>query len=276
MPDPIVSIIIPCFNMGDFLSETLQSVEQVIDPEIHEVIIVNDGSTDPHTLDILSANKQHRVIHKENGGLASARNAGITNAKAKYLLFLDADNLLTEGYLKQGVEVLSQHPEIDIVYGESDIIGDGSGQLFTKPFDLQTLMSYNYIDACCLVRKTMFDYLGGFDEKMKIMGYEDWEMWLRAALNHKKFFYLEGVVIQKYRVRGDSMLRKINKQKRDALYEHLEKKYPGLINMAGVSDFYYKKFDIHPLGWTAKLFIRKYFPSWYKRLIRKGKISKYL
>ncbi|MCO5285903.1 MAG: glycosyltransferase [Chitinophagaceae bacterium] len=276
MPDPLVSIIIPCFNMGELLSETLESVQNVYESSLHQVIVVNDGSTDPRTLEIFKTITQHQVVHKENGGLASARNAGISIAKGKYLLFLDADNLLTDGYLKKGVEVLDNHPEIDIVYGESEVIGSGKERLFTKPFDLQTLMSYNYIDACCLVRKRLFDDLGGFDENMKIMGYEDWEMWLRAALNHKKFFYMEGVIVQQYRVRNDSMLRKIDKQKRDVLYEHLEKKYPGLINMTGVSDFYYKKFDIHPIGWTAKLFIRKYFPSWYKQLIRKGKISRYL
>lgn len=275
MPDILVSIIIPCYNMGSLLTETLDSVRRVYQSAIHEVIIVNDGSTDAQTLQILSDLKEFKVVHKDNGGLSSARNAGIAVANGKYLLFLDADNLLTDGYLTKGVEVLNHQPGVDIVYGESETFGDSTGLLFTKPYDLQTLLSFNYIDACCLVRKSLFDEIGGFDEKMK-MGFEDWEMWLRAGLKLKGFYYLKGVVIQKYRVRGNSMLRGIDKKKRDTNFAYLESKYAGLINLTGVSDYYYHKFNIHPFGWPAKLFIRKFFPAWYQRLIQKGKISRYL
>lgn len=275
MDNPKISIIIPCYNMANYLTETIDSVERIYNREIHEVIVVDDGSTDNRTKEILSTIKNHRLIRKKNGGLSSARNAGIAEAKGEYLLFLDADNLLTEGYLTKGATVLDNHKEWDIVYGESEKFGRESGFLFTKPFDLQTLMSYNYIDACCLVRKNLFEELGGFDEEMKI-GFEDWEMWLRAAYHRKRFCYLKDVVVQKYRVRQDSMFRKIDKEKRDAIFDYLEKKYSGFLGLAGVSDFYYKKFREQTLGWTAKLFIRKYLPSLYKRLVSGGKISRYL
>lgn len=276
MSQPVVSIIIPCYNSGSLLEETIKSIEKIYTPELHEVIIVNDGSTDKKTVEILSQISKHKVINQENGGLANARNTGIKNSAGKYLLFLDSDNLLTEGYLKEGVNVLENDVNIDIVYGESEKFGEERGRLNVIPFNLQTLMTYNYIDACCLIRRNLFDDLGGFDEKMKVQGYEDWELWIRAASHNKKFFYMEGVIVQKYRVLNSSMIRSVNKKDRDHVFEYLEKKYPSFLNFSGVSDFYYEKFRKQTLGWTTKLFLKKYIPSLYKILIRKGKLSKYL
>lgn len=276
MPEPLVSIIIPCYNMADMLAETIESVENVYDKDKHEVIIIDDGSTDSRTIEILDAVTRHQVIRKQNQGLARARNTGISRARGKYLIFLDSDNLLTDGYLTHGVQILNNHPEIDIVYGESEIFGEAGGLWFTKSFDLQTLMCYNYIDACSMVRKNIFDDLGGFDDKMPVQGMEDWEMWLRAAFNGKKFYYMEGIVIQKYRVRAGSMIRKVDKKKRDAVFAYMQQKHPTFLNYDGISDFYFEKFNKGTLGWTTKLFIKKYFPLLHRRLIEKGKFSRYL
>lgn len=262
--------------MGSLLSETIASVEAVYNPALHEVIVVDDGSTDEATKEVLGKLTGHTVLHKNNGGLASARNAGIAASKSDFLLFLDADNLLTDGYLTKGIKILQQQPEVDIVYGESEFFGNEGGLWFTKAFNLQTLMSFNYIDACTLVRKRLFDDIGGFDENMPVMGMEDWEMWLRASFYQKKFYYLEGVIIQKYRVRSNSMIRVVQKKNRDAVYEYLQKKYPRYLNFSEMDDYYYKKFHDQTAGWTAKLFIKKYLPSIYQRLLKKGKISRYL
>lgn len=277
--EPIVSIIIPCYNMGNFLAETIQSVEQVYNPAIHEVIIVDDGSTDEKTKEILAGVTRHQVVRQQNAGVANARNKGLKRAAGQYLIFLDADNLLTDGYLGRGVAVLDQHADIDIIYGESEIFGATTGWLPTRPFNLQTLMTYNYIDTCCLVRRSVFEDIGGFDENMRDKtGIEDWEMWLRAAYHGKRFHYLEGVTIQKYRMRDDSMMRKLNrsKKKRDAALAYLEKKFPSFLSFTEVSDFYFRKFDDQPFGWSGKLFIKKFFPRWFKKLVQSGRLSEYL
>lgn len=274
----LISIIIPCYNMGSLLLETINSVENVYNPDIHEVIIIDDGSTDEETIKIINEINTHQVVRQKNGGLANARNTGIFNSKGDLLLFLDSDNLLTDGYLKQGVDVLEEHPDVDIVYGLSEKFGEETGKLDTIPYNLQTLMSYNYIDACCLVRKELLNEIGGFDEQLKVSGLADWEMWLRASFHGKKFYYLEDVVVQRYRVRANSMIRKVNKSKaeRDIAYDYLSKKFPSFINTEAVSDFYFKKFKDHPIGWTAKLFIKKYFPALFDKLVAKGRFSKYL
>ncbi len=265
--------------MADYLLETIQSVEKVYNPALHEIIIVDDGSNDKRTLEILDSLTKHTLIRKENGGVASARNEGIQKASGEYLIFLDSDNLLTKGYLTSGIEIMKSHPDIDIVYGESEIFGESQGKINTRPYNLQTLMTYNYIDTCCLVRKRMLDELGGFDENMRdTTGIEDWEMWLRASYHGKKFYYMEGVTIQKYRMLGNSMMRKLNrdKRKRDKALKYLEDKYPSFLNFTEVSDFYFMKFNTQTFGWTAKLYLRKYFPNWYRKLVQKGKLSMYV
>jgi len=262
--------------MGLLLLETLDSVNKLVDPSVHEVLIINDGSSEAETLRVLdSLRDKYTIIDQANGGLSAARNTGIRAAKADYLIFLDADNLLMPGYLQQGLEILEHHPDIDIVYGESYKFGAESGRLLTKEYSLHTLMTYNYIDACCLVRKSLFEDLGGFDEQMKL-GYEDWEMWMRAGISGKKFHYLRDIVCQHYRVRSNSMVRSIDKSKSYEIEQYIQDKHKHIVDFTGVSDFYYNKFSKSPLGWTAKLFIRKFLPRYYNHLVKKGRLRQNL
>ena len=94
--NPLISVIVPCYNQAQYLDECLQSVlDQTY--QNWECIIVNDGSPD-HTEEIakrwLEKDNRFRYIYKDNGGLSSARNAGIREAKGEYLFFLDSDDSL--------------------------------------------------------------------------------------------------------------------------------------------------------------------------------------
>ncbi|HEY8916042.1 MAG TPA: glycosyltransferase family 2 protein, partial [Chitinophaga sp.] len=91
MGNPIVSIIIPCYNQGHFLQDALKSLA-ACDADLYELIIVNDGSTDAATNTYLRelSNQGYHVIFQENQGLGAARNTGIRAAKGRYLLPLDA------------------------------------------------------------------------------------------------------------------------------------------------------------------------------------------
>src|SRR4051812_30462131 len=102
MSEPVVSIIIPCYNSGKYLPEALDSISAYPDKGMYEVIIINDGSTDELTLSLLNnlqQNGEHIVLHQENKGPAAARNAGVKMAKAPYLLFLDSDNKIESNYI---------------------------------------------------------------------------------------------------------------------------------------------------------------------------------
>src|SRR5487761_365632 len=104
---PKVSVVIPCFNHGEFLPEAVASVTG-IKPDDVEIIVVDDGSTDERTraeMDKLTA-QGINVIRQENRGLAAARNTGILVSKAEYILPLDADNCLRPAYIEHGIRIL--------------------------------------------------------------------------------------------------------------------------------------------------------------------------
>src|SRR5262249_61215582 len=106
-----ISIVIPCYNGGRFLPETLQSVlGQTRKPD--EIIVVNDGSTDPATLELLrSLPPEIRVVHKLNEGLGYARNTGIEASSGDLILMLDDDDLITPECLAKMERTLDEHPE---------------------------------------------------------------------------------------------------------------------------------------------------------------------
>src|SRR5437879_507126 len=96
---PVVSVIIPCFNQGATLDEAVASVLNQTFTDF-EIVIVNDGSTDPFTSELLANyhRPRTRVITTANGGLAAARNTAIRNSRGKYILPLDADDRIAPEY----------------------------------------------------------------------------------------------------------------------------------------------------------------------------------
>ncbi len=115
----IISVIIPCFNHGAFLAEAVASVE-ASDHIPYEIIIINDGSSDPFTcrvLDEFKSNGYHVIDQKNNQGPATARNTGIAAAKGRYILPLDSDNKIRPEMLSKSTAILDSHSQIGVVYG---------------------------------------------------------------------------------------------------------------------------------------------------------------
>ena len=109
---PKVSVIIPCYNHGEYLDEAVESVLTQTYQNF-EIIIVDDGSTDQSTIDLLKVYRKPktRVIRTDNQGLASARNNGIKEAKGEYILPLDADDKIGKEYLKKAVKILDENED---------------------------------------------------------------------------------------------------------------------------------------------------------------------
>jgi glycosyltransferase involved in cell wall biosynthesis len=250
-----------------------------VDNSLHEVIVINDGSTDSFTNEVfftLEKESPYRIIQHDNMGLAKTRNKGLKLANGKYIIPLDADNLLTNGYLTKGVEILESQPEIAVVYGISKLFDQKEGTIPKYPMSLQTLLSYNDIDACSLYRKDEIIKEGGYDSEMPHMGFEDWELWIRLVSRGYKFHYLENTVTQHYRYLESSMARAWSKKTYDDIEQYLQAKHPEVFNFKGFDEFIFSKFENAPIQWVSKLFIRKYFPAWYNRLVEKGKFRKHL
>lgn len=207
-PDEIaVSVIIPCYNQGEYLLDAIASVEDCLETNF-ELIIVNDGSTEPLTLQVLDylQNQGYKIIYQPNQGLATTRNVGIELAQAEYILPLDADNKIRPDYITKGIEVLDQFPGVGVVYGDVEFIGDRTGIWQVPDFDPTRLLQGNYIDACAIFRKTLWQDCGGYDPNIPDkLGFEDWDLWLNALEKGWKFYHIPEVLFN-YRVRANSMV----------------------------------------------------------------------
>jgi glycosyltransferase involved in cell wall biosynthesis len=204
-----VSIVIPCFNQGAMLREALASVEQVRNANLLDVIVVDDGSSEAETTTILSQLEEagYCVVAQPNRGLGAARNAGIRLARGEFILPLDSDNRVRDAYLNEAASLLKDNPSLDVIYADAEYFGHRSGRWQIPEFDLLSLIRMNFIDACAVYRKSLWEKVGGYDEHMPSMGWEDWDFWLRVAAHGGSFFHLPKIGFD-YRVRSDSMIVK--------------------------------------------------------------------
>jgi glycosyltransferase involved in cell wall biosynthesis len=201
-----VTVVIPCFNHGEFLPEAVESVTALQRDDV-ELIVVDDGSTDERTrkeMDALSA-QRIKVIRQENKGLAGARNAGIAIASGEYILPLDADDRLRPGWIDQGIRILDSEPKIGVVYGDAECFGTRTGLWNVGPFDTDKLLKWNYIHASALYRRSVWEQNGGYDGTMPVQGLEDWDFWLGALEDGWEFAYVPQVFFD-YRQAEQSML----------------------------------------------------------------------
>jgi GT2 family glycosyltransferase len=199
-----LSVVIPCYNYGELLIDAVASVERTA-PERCEMVIVNDGSTQPRTLEVLAVLRQagYPVVDQPNGGLAAARNRGVREARGRYVFPLDADNRLAAGSIASAIRVLDAEPEVGVVYGDRQDFGLRSGRLKVQEFHLPSLLWSNFIDACAAYRREIWEACGGYDDGARV--WEDWELWISAAERGWRFHRLPEVTFE-YRVRPNSML----------------------------------------------------------------------
>jgi len=273
MTKVIISIIIPCYNQGIYIEEALQSILQCEDKSIYEIIIVNDGSTDEITLNKLKeiSAKGYTMINQANKGLGAARNAGIKAACGKYILPLDCDNKIRPEYIYEGIKLLDKDPSLDVVYSDAEYFGEKTGTWESGEFNLQRLMIENYIDACAIFRKSTWERIGGYDENMPVMGYEDWDLWLRIAFQNGKFAYINRMLFY-YRYSSKSMIHTVQKNKLSIIFEYMEKKHSLYLNRLYLNRLILFKASKNK-GLVFYLFMKSCFPR-ISNLLRKAGIMK--
>jgi predicted O-linked N-acetylglucosamine transferase (SPINDLY family)/glycosyltransferase involved in cell wall biosynthesis/SAM-dependent methyltransferase len=181
----LVSVIVPCYNQAGFLTAAVESVVAQTCSQ-WEIIIVNDGSTDEtHEVagQLRARFPAHRIrlVEKENGGLADARNAGIRFAKGKYILPLDADDLIAPTFLEKTVGLLEENPQIGIAYTDWVYFGTMEGRRNAMDWDARHLCENENLFTCtALFRKEAWDGAGGYNINMT-KGVEDWDFWISCV-----------------------------------------------------------------------------------------------
>lgn len=174
-----VSVIIPCYNQSEFISEAIQSVKASTFQDV-EIIVINDGSSDikPEDLNnLLNDFSNIKIIHQNNQGVCKARNNGINIASGEYILPLDADDKIEPSYIEKAVRILDENTKIGVVYCEAEYFGTKSGKWNLKPATISNMLVQNRIFATSMFRKSDFEKIGGYKEEAEL-GCEDWDLWL--------------------------------------------------------------------------------------------------
>lgn len=223
----MISVVIPLYNKEKSIASTLQSVcEQTYTD--YEVVIVNDGSTDK-SLDVVKdfvsrlKNEDWRlkIVSKDNGGVCSARNRGIEEAKGEYIALLDGDDIWDKEYLVEQVKMIQDFPEAamwSINYAETKegqivrrvetALPEGYRGYVEHYFEMPNRVSDLFCSSSVVIRKEVFDKVGIFDERIKYA--EDSDMWFRINALYKTAFYDRYMVFYQWDAENRAMTRRID------------------------------------------------------------------
>ena len=231
MNSSLISIIVPCYNQAQYLDECLESVLGQIYQD-WECIIVNDGSpdnTEEITLQWTQKDSRFKYVKKENGGLSSARNAGIKNAVGKYILPLDADDKISIDYVSEAIKIFEEEQETTLVYCKAWIFGTEEGLWNLPEYNYFNLLFRNHIFCSAIFRKDSWIIAKGYDESIKT-GLEDWDFWLRI-LNKDSMVVKLPFVGFFYRKKQDSMINSFikNHQKYKEVNNYIFRKQINII-----------------------------------------------
>jgi GT2 family glycosyltransferase len=214
---PTVSVVIPCFNQALYLAEAVESVVAQTYRD-WEIVIVDDGSPDEAAAvaeRLIAAHPDRRIslVRQDNSGLPAARNAGVAASVGRYILPLDADDLIRPEMLRRTVDLLDAEPGVAIAYTDEEHFGAVERVVHTSEWDTDLQRRRNLFSATSLYRREVWEAVGGYDPSMR-RGYEDWDFWIGAA---ERGFVGRRIAepLLRYRVRPGSM-------RRDAETEHSE------------------------------------------------------
>ena len=207
---PLVSVIIPCFNHGRYLDEAVNSVLLQTFQDF-EIIIVNDGSTDSFTNELLLDYRRPktRVIHIENSGVSNARNVGIMESTGRYILPLDADDKILPTYIEKAVREMEQNPILGIVYAKAKFFGKSSGELSRTEYHFPEILNRNCIVCTALFKRESWQRVGGYKKEMRD-GLEDYEFWISLIEDGAEVFKIPETLFE-YRIHTTSRTTVANK-----------------------------------------------------------------
>lgn len=207
----MISVVIPLYNKSASVTETIRSVQGQTFSDF-EIIVVDDGSTDDSARiveGIRTSESRLTLITKKNGGVCSARNAGILAARGEYIALLDADDVWDRDYLKEQMRMASDFPDCQmwgINYGETikgeiirDVptgLPDGFRGIVEDYFRIPGRVSDLFCSSSVLIRKSAFDKIGLFDERIRYA--EDSDMWFRIIARFPVAFYDRYMVFYRF------------------------------------------------------------------------------
>lgn len=207
---PIVSVVIPCHNSAPFLRDTVESVVGQTLRE-KEIVFVDDGSVDNTRSVIEQLMAGHgdcpmTMLSQVNAGVASARNRGISMARGRYILPVDADDLIAPTMLETCARILDEQPQTALVFTDRQDFGAMQGIVPAGRFELGRLKYFNQIPYCSMYRRELWKAISGY--RVNVSGFDDWDFWLAAAARGFCGHHVPQAMLQ-HRRRRDSQLTTI-------------------------------------------------------------------
>lgn len=224
------SVIIPCYNQGKYINECIESVLNSSHTNL-EIIVVNDGSTDNFTNELLSNynRPKTKVITIPNQGVAIARNIGIQNSTGEYILPLDADDKIDKTYIEKSIKIFDNTEKVLIVYSQAKLFGRKNKKWSLPKFSMDIILGQNVIFCSAIYRRSDYDMTNGYNSNMK-GGFEDWDFWLSMLEigGEKMVIQIEEPLFY-YRIKARSRNTNINSatfsELRKTIYENHKKLY---------------------------------------------------
>ncbi|GAB0155138.1 glycosyltransferase family A protein [Chryseobacterium sp. Alg-005] len=210
---PKISIIVPCYKQAVYLDECLQSVLEQTHQD-WECIVVSDGSPD-NTEEVvrkwMEKDSRFQYLYKENGGLSSARNAGIEIAKGEWILPLDADDKIGAQYVELAEKEFNKG--YTIIYCEAQKFDAENEKWILPEYSRQVLAVKNVIFCTAFFRKKDWEKVNGYDTRL-IYGWEDWDFWISLIKNGGKVHKINQICFY-YRVKKNSMIKEMSSDNGD-------------------------------------------------------------
>lgn len=229
-----IAVIVPCYNDGTTVRETVESVKTT---EPVELVIVDDGSSDPHTHQVLAEleSEGERVVrHESNRGLVEARMTALAATSAPLVLPLDSDDCLVPGALVAMADLLDAHPEAVACCGDYEEFGDSPELVRTVPHGLDPFrVAYtNEYPITSMFRRELLEAVNGwrFNGPEELLSYEDWDLWMKIADREAQIVYLPGQLVYRRRLHPGQRVRMLDLGKRQhrKIYGQLRAAHPNL------------------------------------------------
>lgn len=236
--NPKISIIIPFYNAGNTIEETMESVLNQ-NYNNFDVWVVDDGSTDEFSKQVLNqyeSNSRVNILRQENSGPAIARNNAIKQSRAEFIVALDADDKIRKNALAVAMPLML-NADVDVVYGDIQFFGKSNQLKQQEVIDIKTMLLWNQVAMCAVIRKSVFEKCGFFDEFLSKPGLEDWEFWIRALSNSVQFCKVDEVLFD---IRVDELSRtyQVANKNLDQIKEYVFKKHLSLY-LRNYNELYY-------------------------------------
>ena len=260
----LISIVVPCFNSGKTIRRTIESLKnQTWEPK--EIIVVNDGSYEKETLNILDSLKDVLIINQENLGLSAARNIGAKRSKGRFIFFIDSDDWIENNTLEMMFHYFKKYNiNNKKFFIFSDIILEGNiNKIVKKNYNFFEQLFLNQLPYSIFIEKNTFLLNNGYDENMKL-GYEDWEFNIRLGANNI-FGKRLPLPLFHYLVSNSGMLISKSSKYHSQIWQYIKNKNPKLYkrkNILRTWKFWKEKDSTYPLIlFLICYFLLNYLPN---------------